>query len=437
MNRIFSFGDLFLNNTKRYWGNGRHYIENLPIVEVSFLDTSFPPALKKIALPIWASDLGVEGYILVPEWSVLESNIDEWESTDWLSAGFWMVNCLAEQEYENQNGPIHSYSYKLKGWDSQLWERAWANRIALFLRRWAAQVNKRSETELFGELPDANIIISHDVDAVKKTLPIRLKQCAFSLFNSLRSMGHGEFLLAKRNIGKAFTYLLSNDNYWCFQAIKQLENTYNLRSTFLFYSAESVKLPSLKRWIFDPKYDITENRIAEEIALLNRQGWTVGLHQSFCAWKEVDRMENEKIRLEQILKEKITICRQHWLRFSWEHTWKAQKSSGLNLDMTLGFNDRCGFRNSAALKFEPYHLKDNCVINIETVPMILMDSHLYDYSLINSYERIQRVKHIIDEVFFVRGEASIIWHQHTMSKDYGWSEGYKELLNIITKGILI
>ena len=50
---------------------------------------------------------------------------------------FLMLECWHERLFEKDNGPIHSYGYKLKNWDTRAWERAWVNRMALFLMRYS------------------------------------------------------------------------------------------------------------------------------------------------------------------------------------------------------------------------------------------------------------------------------------------------------------
>ena len=93
--------------------------------------------------------------------------------------------------WEAQHGPIHSYSFRLKKWDNRFWERAWVNRMALFLREWAGNKNSCSPDTLFGELPNSDVILTHDVDAISKTLAISLKQSAFTGFNIFRNMAAG------------------------------------------------------------------------------------------------------------------------------------------------------------------------------------------------------------------------------------------------------
>ena len=64
---------------------------------------------------------------------------------------------------DTKKGPIHSYSFHLKNWDKRVWEHAWVNRIAIFLRIWASKLNNSKPEDLFGHLPIAKIQISHDV----------------------------------------------------------------------------------------------------------------------------------------------------------------------------------------------------------------------------------------------------------------------------------
>ena len=59
-----------------------------------------------------------------------------------------------------------------------------------------------------------------------------------------------------------------------------------------------------------------------------------------------------------------------------------------------------------------------------------MDSQFFHYKKLNSAERNKISDRLIDEVHTVGGEASILWHPHTLSKDYNWS---KEFYYIIKK----
>ena len=130
------------------------------------------------------------------------------KKVDWWLAIFLLLECWHERHWEAVHGTIHSYSYRLYGWDERLWQHAWVNRIALFLREWAAQINNTQADELLGRLSKAEILMTHDVDAINKTLPIRIKQGAFNLFNVIRHVRRGELIKAKAKMTIALRF------YW-------------------------------------------------------------------------------------------------------------------------------------------------------------------------------------------------------------------------------
>ena len=113
-------------------------------------------------------------------------------------------------------------------------------------------------------------------------------------------------------------------------------------------------------------------------------------------------------------------CRQHWLRFAWKNTWAAQSEAGIQVDTTLMFNDRPGFRSAAATTWAPWNTDTRKEHNLLITPTMLMDSHFYDYQPMTSAERRAAMRHWIGEVRAVSGEIAVVWHPHTLTSDYGW-----------------
>ena len=125
--------------------------------------------------------------------------------------------------------------------------------------------------------------------------------------------------------------------------------------------------------------------------------------------------------------------RQHWLRFSWVDTSRAQSDAGLAHDATLMFNDRPGFRNSAVLTWLPLNSSIDREIGILATPTILMDSHFYDYSSLSDEARRLEIEHWIGECYAVSASAYINWHPHTLSKDFGWKPGLLTLIDVVRR----
>jgi len=407
---------------ERYWNGRSDVVSQLPVVRADFLPDELPPQLDWCELPEWASECGVDGKILLPKvWAL------KWDQVPWYEVAWWMANGWAERLWEKKNGCIDSYSFRLSEWDARLWNFAWVNRIALFLRCWAARENKISEENLFGSLPKAELLLTHDVDAVSKTGMIRIKQGAFNFFNSARLLFSGKPRMALEKFLSASRFLFSPDDYMGIPRLMEIEKNFGLRSTFHFYSGKTGWEKSIPSMLIDPGYDISSKHLSGFLRDLLSGGWEVGLHPSALTWQQSIEITGQRTKLEAIISSPVTKVRQHWLRFSWEKTWSAQEAAGLKLDSTLGFNDRPGFRNSAALRMKVCsNVKPEP--DLESVPMFLMDSHLYDYSNLSSQDRKDTMRRWLRELKHVGGVGSIIWHTQVLGKDYGWGEGYETLL---------
>jgi len=419
---------------RRYWRSGEENLIRLPITNLPWPQSS-PLTYCEVRLPEWASDLGVNGSLLAPQ-HCFDRSLNHGEVgyafVDWWQAVFLMVTCWDEYVWERKAGPVHSYSLRLKGFDSRIWDRAWVNRAFLFLRRWAARNCGKNEEQLFGELPRAEIKITHDLDAIGKSLALRVKAGAFHSFNSVRYFLGGDFATARRKLKEVVVFPFTKGDYWCFPLLEKMEADRQVKSHYYIFSGTRTVRGMFERLVFDPAYTIAANgRLISTLRRLNEQGHTIGLHQSFRAWHDPGLMSEERKQLEESLQFPVATCRQHWLRFSWAETWLAQSVAGLKIDSTLGFNDRSGFRNSAALSIRPWFYGQQRRHDIESLPLILMDSQLYDYQTMDTETRHRRMEGLIDEVKQVRGTATVLWHQHVLSSDYGWKEGFEHLLRVI------
>lgn len=426
---MINIRDQLLSHFVRYFSAAqRQYFIELPI-PVSHRTSDTENTLVEV--PEWADDLGLGAIpsLRVPKCCLVSPENPQWNNVDWWRAAFLLMTCDAERLHENNEGPIHSYSSRLPAVVNPLWERAWVNRIFLFLRRWVAHVNNVSEVELFGNLPSGVVHLTHDVDYVRKTLALRLKQVAFINYNILKHLISGNFSGAAGLVPNLFRFGLGGANYWQFPAILELEAEYKASSSWNFYGGVGGFFRSLTELLLDPSYSVADKKITQQLMTLVAGDNCVGLHQGFNSWQDSKRMQLEKNRLEETLGAPVDSCRQHWLRFSFNDTWKAQETAGFKLDTTLGFNDKPGFRNSAALRMPAWISSEQRFSDsLETLPMVLMDSHLFDYGQLEVEARQKVIDYYLDEIAFVGGEATVIWHHRVFHSDYGWGDDYTYLL---------
>ena len=153
----------------------------------------------------------------------------------------------------------------------------------------------------------------------------------------------------------------------------QAEKSAEILATWHFYS--EIPLKSIRGWLFDPSYNIAALSYRDLLKHLKQEGHLIGLHPGFDSWKSTQQLSAARQRLEEATLNSVNVCRQHWLRFSWRHTWHSQADAGLNFDTTLMFNDRPGFRASSALIWKPWSESKHHSHSISILPTVLMDSH--------------------------------------------------------------
>ena len=422
-----------LASGERYWPGRAKEIAALPLSQAGWSEEG-DLQLTRVALPEWAADIAVDGSLVALAGSVAPRDGETWMRCNWLATAFHFLAGTLERAYEVRHGPALSYAFRLPVHLSPLFDRAWVNRIFLFLRRWAARQHGRPEAEMFGPLPLPSIIITHDVDAIRLTPEIRLKQTLFQLVHAGRSLIGGCMPASGGQLAAALRFAGTRGDLRTLARVRQMEQHAGLRSIFHFYGGPGgLARRSPRRLLLDPAYDIADAYLRDEVRRLRDGGWIIGVHPSFEAWSSAERMIREKRRVEEVAGKDIVHCRQHWLRFSWSTTWRAQQEAGFRRDSTLGFNDRPGFRGGHALSFRPFDLDTRKPMDITAVPMLFMDSHFYGSPPLSRSEVRQQMKDWINEVVAVRGEVTVNWHTHTITHAYGWGGGFEDLLDLLAR----
>jgi hypothetical protein len=349
---------------------------------------------------------------------------------------FAYASCLEEYEHECRCGPIHSYASRLRG-DPHRFDHPYADYlIDAFCTHTNTLLSPGKEKH--NHARRAKIRLTHDIDATHKAFLTRLKQAAFEIENALRALlVHGRLKMGASKLASIVRFLLGQDRYWCFPKIRDLEDQYHMRSIFYVYTPfpRGSWRNALNRWLFDPSYDINRYpALRKTLCALRDAGWQIGLHLGYDTWKDSEQMLRCRLALEKNLgNQPILTCRQHWLRFSLRETWHAQTQAGFKEDSSLGFNDRPGFRAGLAHAFHPYDHERGKAHDIIEHPMILMDSHLFNYFLLNGEDQIRLIQKILSDVRLVRGEVSLNWHQQVFCREYGYDRIFRHVLTDINQ----
>jgi len=247
------------------------------------------------------------------------------------------------------------------------------------------------------------VALSHDVDKTLKTY-----QYITKILKSLLSLDMKSFLYQ-------ISSLFRKNPYWNFDKIIEIENEYNVKSTFFFLN-ESIrfKLFNIKNWKLSlGNYKIDNSHIVKTIKYLHENGWEIGVHGSYNSYKSYDLLKTEKDELESIVGHKIIGIRQHYLNLN-EDTWKLQQEAGYLYDASLGYTRNIGFKDEIYFPFQP--LKKEFLV----FPLPIMD-----FCLINKKNSWESFLQLMDDIEARNGILVINWHQRVFNNQE--FPGYREL----------
>ncbi|MFB6164388.1 MAG: polysaccharide deacetylase family protein [Haloarculaceae archaeon] len=166
--------------------------------------------------------------------------------------------------------------------------------------------------------------------------------------------------------------------YWQFETVTALEDDLGVRSAWYFLSEPPLWRRSLREALsFDAlvqefgRYDVRDPPIADAMADLADGGWEVGLHGSYHAGSDRERLRTERDRIETVLDGPVRGGRQHYLNHDGARTWIHYQALGLEYDASLGSSTDAGFEHGYGVR-RPFD--DDFVV----FPLTLMEQHLPD-----------------------------------------------------------
>lgn len=264
------------------------------------------------------------------------------------------------------------------------------------------------------EYPDGRkfaVCLTHDIDAI---YPTSIHSFLASL-SCIKSLNFSEFKshVLWRTRGKKYSPFLN------FKQIIDLEEKYNAKSSFYFIATEKDPLRF--------RYDIED--IESELGFIADNGWEVGLHGGYYSYNDLEEIRKEKKRLEAAFGKSVIGYRNHYLKFKIPDSWELLSKAGFKYDTTFGYSDMVGFRNGMCHPFVPYNLNLNQEIGILEIPLVIMDTTLFDFT--KSYgDAWKYAKELIDNVEKYNGVITLLWHNHVFSYPCRnhWAKLYDKIL---------
>jgi peptidoglycan/xylan/chitin deacetylase (PgdA/CDA1 family) len=226
---------------------------------------------------------------------------------------------------------------------------------------------------------------------------------------------------------------------WRLEKWLRLEERYNVRSTFFFFSETVHKRHYVDAWyryddkiVFDD-HIMTAGEMIREIAM---GGWEVGLHGSYSTSEEISELREQKERLERVLCHDVKSIRHHFLRFDAKLTPVVHQKTAFESDTTLGFNSDIGFRAGVGYPFKLWDWEQQREASTWEIPLIIQDGALFRKDFLEvatAQQAFDICIRLIDEIEKTEGLITLLWHSHTIADGRypEWFKAYELLLQYL------
>lgn len=214
--------------------------------------------------------------------------------------------------------------------------------------------------------------------------------------------------------------LRGTDPNWRFAEIAAEERAHEARSTFFLLAGHGHRADGAA----PEAYDRLRPRLVET---LTEAGAEIGLHGSYLAAEDLDRLAGERVALAQ-LDGPLLGHRYHYLRVDPQRNLAPLAGLGFRYDTSLGFPDALGFRAGLAHPFRPWDSARDRPADLVEVPLAVMDATLAEerYAGLSASAAERRVLELLDRAAEHGGAFSILWHPERFDgpSARGWDRLY-------------
>ena len=154
------------------------------------------------------------------------------------------------------------------------------------------------------------------------------------------------------------------------------------------------------------------------IKLCKKKKITFGLHASYEAGINPNKILDEKKHLNRITKKKIVLNRHHFLNSRQPEDMQVLIDAGITDDFTMGYADVAGFRLGTCRPVKWINPQTRKITSLTLHPLTIMDKSLSDkrYMYLNAHEANEYCVQLINVVESWNGELVMLWHNTSVEK---------------------
>lgn len=179
----------------------------------------------------------------------------------------------------------------------------------------------------------------------------------------------------------------------------------------------------------NPSY---KNHVFRNLICSIHQKYFVGLHPSFASNYDEQLLAEEKQKLEEIIQQKITLSRQHYLKIEMPKTFEQLLQNGIKKDFSTGYYLFYGFRAGTCHPFLFFDLSTNEITGLRLYPFAFMDGTLNEVMHLSAEKAKFCITQLIETVQKFNGVFIPIWHNSTLSETGIW-KGWRYVFEYMLK----
>jgi hypothetical protein len=272
------------------------------------------------------------------------------------------------------------------------------------------------------------VALTHDVDVPWRWTRIGVRGAAARLKGHALAGHAGEAAHEARGLARVPLHKLrGTDPNWRFAETAAAERELDARSTFFLMAGHGHRADGAA----PESYDRLRPRLVETLL---ESGAEVGLHGSYLAAEDLDRLARERALLAQFDGPLIG-QRYHYLRIDPHRNLVPLAGIGFRYDTSLGFPDALGFRAGIAHPFRPWDFDRDSPAALVEVPLAVMDATLAEerYANLSAADAKPQVLAVLDWAAEHGGAFSILWHPERFDgpSARGWDRLYFELIEAV------
>jgi hypothetical protein len=272
------------------------------------------------------------------------------------------------------------------------------------------------------------VALTHDVDTVIRWTRRGVRGAAGDLKRSVRRGRVGPALQQARALSAVPLHKLRRtDPNWQFERIFRVEGVRGHRSTFFLLAGHNHRADGAS----PEAYERLRPRLVE---VLQEGGGEIGLHGTYTAAADPERLAVEKGRLEA-LAGPVAGHRYHYLRVDPHTNLPALAELGFHYDTSLGFAGQPGFRAGIAHPFRPWSFEREEPLPLVEIPLALMDATLSEehYLGLPAAASERMILDLVDWAAANGGGFAVLWHSDRFdpATSRGWDRLYLRFIEAV------